>query len=304
MSRSEGVQGAIAKRANEIYEALPQAQQEAARRALIRLVRPGEGTEDTRRRATLDDLDTDARPVMDRLAAARLVVTGRDPALGKDTVEVSHEALIQRWELLHKWIDDDREFLRTRERIAAAAEHWEANRRESSLLLAPGRPLAEGVDLLAKRRSDLDKLSIEFIETSKAAQNRRSLLRAGLIAIVMAIFAVAAVVSFREYRSASESYQLASDRLREARIIQSRFLTSLSEEQTRDDNGTIGILLALEALPRSAAKPNRPYLIEAEAALFQAVLENREQHDLRGHTDVVWSAAFSPDGRAHRHRPL
>jgi Tol biopolymer transport system component len=291
-----GVQGAIAKRANEIYEALPPAQQEAARRALIRLVRPGEGTEDTRRRATLDDLDTDARPVVDRLAAARLVVTGRDPALGKDIVEVSHEALIQRWQLLHKWIDEDREFLRTREKITAATEHWQASRCDSSLLLAPGRPLAEGLDLLAKRRSDLDKVPIEFIETSNAAQKRRRLLRASLVAIVMIVFAVAAGVSFREYKLARASLREAQHNLREALINQSRFLASLSEQQTDDGNGTNGILLALEALPRSTAKPNRPYVVEAEAALFKAVQENREQHDLQGHTGTVIAAAFSPDG--------
>jgi hypothetical protein len=74
------VQGAIAKRADEIYEALPPAQQEAARRALVRLVRPGEGTEDTRRRAALDDLGADARLVIERLASAWLLTLSPDQA--------------------------------------------------------------------------------------------------------------------------------------------------------------------------------------------------------------------------------
>ena len=115
------------------------------------------------------------------------------------------------------------------------------------------------------------------------------LLRASLVAIVMIVFAIAAGVSFREYKSARAS-------LTKAQITQSRFLASLSEQQTDNGNGTNGILLALEALPRSTAKPNRPYVVEAEAALFKAVQENREQHDLQGHTDAVIAAAFSPDG--------
>ena len=61
------LEGALAKRANAVYEALPPDQQDIARRALLRLVQPGEGTEDTRRRATLDELTgrTDAEHVVE-----------------------------------------------------------------------------------------------------------------------------------------------------------------------------------------------------------------------------------------------
>jgi len=139
--------------------------------------------------------------------------------------------------------------------------------------------------LLAKRRSDLDKVPIEFIETSNAAQKRRRLLRASLVAIVVILFAVAAGVSFREYKLARAS-------LREAQITQSRFLASLSEQQTDDGNWTNGILLALEALPRSTTKPNRPYVVEAEDALFKAVQENREQHDLQSFSYTIILLGF------------
>ena len=37
-----------------------------------------------------------------------------------------------------------------------------------------------------------------------------------------------------------------------------------------------GILLALEALPKYMAKPDRPYVVEAEAALYEAVVARRE----------------------------
>src|SRR5262249_20694006 len=99
-----GVQGAIAQRANEVYQRLSRDEQAAAHRMLIRLVRPGEGTEDTRRRAALEDFDPAAWRVVEQMADERLLVTGRDPALGKDVVEVSHEALIRRWGLLQQWI--------------------------------------------------------------------------------------------------------------------------------------------------------------------------------------------------------
>ena len=48
---SGGVEGALARRANAIYGAMSPERQAVARRVLLRLTQPGEGTEDTRRRA-------------------------------------------------------------------------------------------------------------------------------------------------------------------------------------------------------------------------------------------------------------
>ena len=140
----------------------------------MRLVRPGEGTPDTRRRAVLPTEDENALAVVHKLADARLLVTGRDETrTDAQTVEIAHEALIQHWGLLRQWIDEDREFLRTRERIEAAAALWEQEGRVDDRLLAPGRPLAEAEDLLAKRRPDLSPPLIGFIEASMAAERRR-----------------------------------------------------------------------------------------------------------------------------------
>jgi hypothetical protein len=78
---SGGVKGALARRADAIYDALTPEQQEIARGILLRLTQPGEGTEDTRRRARLDELipRTDQREAVERviglLSEARLLTT-------------------------------------------------------------------------------------------------------------------------------------------------------------------------------------------------------------------------------------
>ena len=78
---SGGVQGALARRADAIYDSLTSEQQEIARSILLRLTQPGEGTEDTRRRAALDELipRTDQREAVERviglLCEARLLTT-------------------------------------------------------------------------------------------------------------------------------------------------------------------------------------------------------------------------------------
>jgi YD repeat-containing protein len=190
--RMGGAQGAIAARADAEFEKLDAAQKDAARHMLIQMVRPGEETEDTRQRAVLPAGNVAALTVIRRLADARLIVTARDAASGAETVEVTHEALIRHWSLLREWIDQDREFLRSKVRLEAAAVLWEGEKRDASRLLPAGRPLAEGEKMLASRRSDLSGSVIAFIEASAAATARmrgRTLLwkAAALAAVVLVL---------------------------------------------------------------------------------------------------------------------
>ncbi|MGH8887622.1 MAG: TIR domain-containing protein, partial [Egibacteraceae bacterium] len=83
-----GVEGGLAQRANAVYQGLTSVQRRVARRVLLRLVQPGEGGEDTRRRARMDELvtrpdeESDVEAVVKALADARLLTTGRDEVSG------------------------------------------------------------------------------------------------------------------------------------------------------------------------------------------------------------------------------
>jgi hypothetical protein len=69
---SGGVRGALARRAEELYQGLDSAGQAAAREIFLRLVTLGEGVEDTRRRVLRDELATsDKRPAKRRCRAGR-----------------------------------------------------------------------------------------------------------------------------------------------------------------------------------------------------------------------------------------
>ena len=165
------VSGAIAQRAEAVFEqGLNDAEREAAQRLLVRMVRPGEGVEDTRRRTALPVADAVAEATIRKLAAERLVVTERDAGSGAVTVEVAHEALIRRWQRLRGWIDRDRDFLRMRERIAAQAATWKDDGEPPDRLLPPGRWLEEGKELLATRGDDLEPELVAYIEASVAAE--------------------------------------------------------------------------------------------------------------------------------------
>ena len=147
-----GVRGAIAATAEEVYGGLSAEQSRAARRILLRLIAPGDGTADTRRPASRAELGSGARDVLDvleRLAAARLVT------LDGDTVELAHEALITGWPRLAGWIEEGRDRLRAQRRLGEAARGWEELGRDPGALYR-GTRLDRAEELFARQENPGD----------------------------------------------------------------------------------------------------------------------------------------------------
>ena len=121
-----GVAGAIEKTAEDAYQRLTPSQKNAARRLFLRLVTPGQGQADTRARSAIPD-DLEQRGIVSLFAnpKTRLLVTGHETLQGetrarseaRSTVEVAHEALIQRWGTLRDWVGANRENMRARAAI-------------------------------------------------------------------------------------------------------------------------------------------------------------------------------------------
>ncbi|MCI0399447.1 MAG: protein kinase, partial [Chloroflexi bacterium] len=166
------VEGALARYADEVYETLDEADKERARRVFTQMVRPGEGTEDTRRLATRAELGENDWVLAQRLADARLVVTGRTPD-GQETAEVVHEALIRGWGRLLEWMNNDRAFRAWQERLRAAIRQWESSDRDEGALLR-GVPLGEAEEWLQRQDRDLSKLEREYIKTGIAQREQRA----------------------------------------------------------------------------------------------------------------------------------
>jgi hypothetical protein len=164
------VQGALARHADENYRKLSKTEQEQVRRIFIQLVRPGEGTEDTRRLATKDELGEASWELVKRLADNRLVVTNQN-ALKQQTVEVVHEALISNWGELRQWIDKDRNFRAWQEGLRYRIHEWEETQRDEGALLR-GATLAEAEEKLKQRGEDLSEDEQEFIQASVVLRDR------------------------------------------------------------------------------------------------------------------------------------
>jgi hypothetical protein len=126
-----GVAGAIASRAELLYQSLEDAERAAVRQMFERLVVVGVEGEATRRRAARTELsglvsgpalDT----AIDRWSNARLLTLDRHPQTRVPTVELAHEALLREWPRLSEWIARDRESFTVLGHLREAGELGEA----------------------------------------------------------------------------------------------------------------------------------------------------------------------------------
>ncbi|MEH2420365.1 MAG: trypsin-like peptidase domain-containing protein [Nostoc sp.] len=166
-----GVEKSLANHAEAEFGKLKPEEQQRAQQVFVQLVRPGEGTEDTRRLATRNDVGENNWDLVTRLADARLVVTGRDETASKETVEIVHETLIREWGRLHGWIESDRSFRTWQELLRIRMRQWENTGQDEGPLLR-GVPLAEAENWLKQRRNELSQAEQDFIQKSLTLRDR------------------------------------------------------------------------------------------------------------------------------------
>lgn len=213
-----GLVGALAKRADESFEDRGADGQQQIRSLFRRLVVPGEGSEDTRRRVRRSELAGVSADVVDSLAQARLLTLDHDPATREPTVEVAHEAILREWPRLRTWLDEDRDGLRLIRHLHGAAEAWLDSGRDEGELYRGAR-LDAVDDWTSAHRSELTSDEQEFLEASlarrdldsarKAARNRRLRVLATAAAVVAVVAVVAGVIALQQRSRAHQQTELA-----------------------------------------------------------------------------------------------
>ena len=346
-----GIEGALAKRAEDAFTELPSDVQKTyptLMRALVTVSAEGKATA---RRAPVEKLiEKEAlKKLIDAFIEARLLVSDRTRK-GIPVIRIAHEALIVHWPRLQEWLKHDLEFLGIRSRIADAAEHWEKEGKDNDLLLRPGKPLTDGNELL-KRREELDPILAEYIEASVESYNnslkekerealrklRRIRVMAGVFGVLAVFAAIGGYFGFRGQAEAEAQSKVAESEAKNANIArheaekqtlfakqnalkatraldasdiarkraellnnnalrnQSLFLADIARRLTEDGRPDTAMLLALEALPRVLARSDRPYVIAAESALYDALKHFRQATTYTSETSEVANIFFSKD---------
>lgn len=294
-----GVSEALTRHADGVYGSLNGEERIIARRVLLQLVRPGDGTDDTRRVATRAEIGERGWEVVRRLADARLVVTDRT-AEGDETVEIVHEALIHDWDRLRGWLDEDRAFRLWQERLRGALQGWEASGRDPRALLR-GIPLNEAERWFTERGEDLTVSERDFVAASLEARDQRheeeearrareaelvQRSRNRLRALV-AVLTVAMIVALSLMLFALRQNTIAQAA---AARSQSLALATGAQVALQDHNADLALALALEA-NRLADPPAQAQLMLSEAAYTPGTVRR-----FTGHDGPVQDVVLLPDG--------
>ena len=162
-----GLSGALSHQADEIYQRFNAADRAATRVLFSRLVTPGEGNEDTRRRARATELGGVPTHVVDAFVSRRLLTTDHDRETREPTIEVAHEVLLRAWPRLRGWLDEDRAWLRELRGLASAAVAWDSAGRDDADLLR-GTRLAVVDELAAQHGDALTDLEQRYLAAARA----------------------------------------------------------------------------------------------------------------------------------------
>ncbi|MGW0171815.1 nSTAND1 domain-containing NTPase [Streptomyces sp. NPDC003343] len=272
---------AVATTAERLYAGLGPAEQDVARAMFLRLVKIGDGAEDTRRRLPYTEvLNTGSDPeaaavVIDVYTRGRLLTRHRD------TVEITHEALLFAWPDLRRWIDTDRAGHLVRQGLEEDAAAWGRAHRDPGMLYRGHRLDAARTWADRSHHNPPSPLAAAFLATSTRHVWRAARLRRSLIAILSALALIAgagAVVAFEQRATARAQRDEAvfnqvraeAERLRFSQASLAAQLDLVAHRMRPDDPDVRSRLIADAGSPLSTP----------------AV----------GHTNAVNMVAYSPDG--------
>lgn len=180
-----GVDGALARHADNVIDSLPPDTRAAAKRVMVSMVT----SDNTRSRRTVSEIDGSSPVVaaaLEALVHGRLLVAREME--GETAHELAHEALIQGWGTLRRWLAEGGEARVRRDRVETAAVEWERVQRAPDLLLR-GKRLSEaesaGTEELSPRAREL--VGASQVQARRERRRRWGLIAVGLVAVAMVI---------------------------------------------------------------------------------------------------------------------
>jgi len=287
--RTGGLQGAVARLAEDAYGRLDRDGQASAKRILLRLAEPGDGRDVVSRRAPLSEFDLDRDG--DAVGALAALTEARLVSVAEGTAEVAHEALLRDWPRLRAWLEDDAEGRRLHRHVTTSARAWEEGGRDQGDLYRGAR-LTAALDWADARDPDLNTQEREFLVLSHAASEGETLrarrtnrrLR-GLLAGVAVLLVSSLIVGNLALRQRDAS-RAAAD------VADSRRLAAAS---LAERDAIISLLLAREAVALDDSATSRDALLSSLQREPAAIAEMHSYGATPG--DRTRWLTLSPDGR-------
>ncbi|MFP6685632.1 MAG: AAA family ATPase, partial [Polyangiaceae bacterium] len=197
-----GVEGALAKHADGVLDALSANEMRAARQIFLRLVTSERTRRVVARGELLEGLGSEGTRVLEQLTGARLLTVRRRREAEQPvaTVELAHESLIAGWNTLRRWLDEGQDELVFLAEASQAAALWE-KRGGLAEELWQGNALAEAQRMVDKLSQVLPERVARFMAAAVRKQTRRVRLRRLLFAaVVTGLTLVVAVLGVQNQR--------------------------------------------------------------------------------------------------------
>jgi len=329
-----GIDGALGRRADEVFQQLSAGEQAALSDLLPQLVTVDTDGEQSavRRRSPLSELTgtPDRKTLTTYLIKARFLTAETDPQSGQAVVSLAHEALLRRWPRVADWVHANRDALRLRARVELSQQRWEQQGEETSLLLPPGLPLEEGRQLLTTVPHLLRENTVRYLQTSldhQAALSRRTRRRRQTVLTFLTLLtltaSLASLFAWNKQQEATTQSTLATARASQLQEKTTELEVRTGELVARGISLDAQTRKAIEASDRAEAALARSNYFLADARwkenrvdeafeLLERVPEKHRRFEwslarrqfegsdmtLYGHTAAVISVAWSPD----RHR--
>ncbi|BBB91117.1 MAG TPA: CHASE2 domain-containing protein [Methylomusa anaerophila] len=192
-----GMEGALARNAERVFASLPPAVQ-AVFPDIFRAITTIDDHEDEKvsgRRVDLAviTISGEHKQYVDAFVQARLLVVGTGSD-GAAAVGVAHESLLRSWPRVQAWLNEEKDFLRLRNRLLEATLRWQEENRRDEYLLPAGKPLNDARDALKRCPAHLDGPIVAFIEASlnlakRRRRNRRLAAVAACVALIGGFYA-------------------------------------------------------------------------------------------------------------------
>ncbi|KTF19503.1 nSTAND1 domain-containing NTPase [Pseudoalteromonas sp. 10-33] len=210
-----GIEGAIGKKAEDVFIGLSKAQQQQLKSVLSQLITLNpDGKTITSRAARWKALtNTSQKELAQAMVDSRLFVSHLQN--GEACFSLSHEALLRQWPRAKQWISDHKDSLAIKSRLQHQAQNWIDEGKSNAYLLATGKPLQEAVTLLNDNTFELGDDEHALITSSLKHSKTKTTLKRGTVSLLCLLTCVALFMSVTSF----QAQQLAQQKRQEAESL-------------------------------------------------------------------------------------
>ncbi|GAB0110293.1 nSTAND1 domain-containing NTPase [Pseudoalteromonas distincta] len=196
-----GIEGAIGKKAEDIFIGLSNEQQQQLKSVLSQLITLNpDGKTITSRAARWKALtNASQKELVQAMVDSRLFVSHLQN--GEACFSLAHEALLRQWPRAKQWISDHKDALAIKSRLQHQAQNWIDEGKSSAYLLAPGKPLQEAQLLLNDKLFKLDDNEYALIKSSVKKTKTKIRVKRVTVALLCLLTFTALLMSFTSFKA-------------------------------------------------------------------------------------------------------